>query len=55
MIESWRDLVVIVAAFAAIAWVLTAAMTCEREGSRDRHLRQLECIKQHVYCGEVQR
>lgn len=36
-----------------IVWLMTLAAQCQTANDIRRDERQLECIKQHIYCGEV--
>jgi hypothetical protein len=52
-LEVVRDGVVVIAAIAALTALLFRASDCNRELDRQNHMRNLECIKQGVYCGKA--
>ena len=52
MIDSWKDVVFWAMALVAFGGVVFMMHDCDRRWSSQRHERQMECIRQHIYCGE---
>lgn len=52
-IQNVGTIVIGLAALAGFVWLMTLAAQCQTANDIRRDERQLECIKQHIYCGEV--
>ncbi len=50
----WRMMTVLLATIGGFVWLITHASDCSNEMQRQEHERQLECIRQHIYCGNRQ-